>query len=115
MRVHSNVSSLSANEKNKRTLATSRLLTPEASGPVFRRIQSWQGAVKLLVFHFGVEWIISRYSPPMLEGLLGVLVTNLVSDPEGDQRLLGHQQVQVSDLVCEDDERRSSKSEDSSD
>ena len=44
-----------------------------------------------------------------------VLVTNLVSDPEGDQRLLGDQQVQISDLVHEDDERSSSESKDSSD
>ena len=44
-----------------------------------------------------------------------VLVTNLVSDPEGDRRLLGDPQVQVSDLVCADDERSSSESEDSSD
>ena len=44
-----------------------------------------------------------------------VLVTNLGSDPEGDQRLLGDQQVQVSDLVCEDNEGSSSESEDSSD
>ena len=44
-----------------------------------------------------------------------VLVTNLVSDPEGDQRLFGDPQVQASDLVCADDEGNSSKSEDSSD
>ena len=44
-----------------------------------------------------------------------VLVTNLVLDPEGDQRLLGDCQVQVSDLICEDDKGSSSKSEDSSD
>ena len=44
-----------------------------------------------------------------------VLVTNLVLDPEGDRRLLGDPQVQVSDLVCADDERSSSESEDSSD
>ena len=44
-----------------------------------------------------------------------VLVTNLVSDPEGDQRLLGDPQVQVSDLVRADDEGSSRKSEDSSD
>ena len=44
-----------------------------------------------------------------------VLMTNLVSDPEGDQRLLGDPQVQASDLVCADDEGSSSKSEDSSD
>ena len=43
-----------------------------------------------------------------------VLVTNLVSDPEGDRRLLGDQQVQVSDLVREDNKRSSSKSKDSS-
>ena len=34
-----------------------------------------------------------------------VLATNLVLDPEGDRRLLGDQQMLVSDLVCEDDER----------
>ena len=44
-----------------------------------------------------------------------VLVTNLVSDPEGDRRLLGDPQVQVSDLVCADDEGSSSESKDSSD
>ena len=33
-----------------------------------------------------------------------VLVTNLVSDPEGDQRLLGDPPGQVSDLVRADDE-----------
>ena len=44
-----------------------------------------------------------------------VLVTDLVSDPEGDQRLLGDPQVQASDLVCADNKGRSSKSEDSSD
>ena len=44
-----------------------------------------------------------------------VLVTNLVLDLEGDQRLLGDQQVQVSDLIHEDNKRSSSKSEDSSD
>ena len=44
-----------------------------------------------------------------------VLVTNLVSDPEGDRRLLGDPQVQVSDFVHADDERSSSESEDSSD
>ena len=44
-----------------------------------------------------------------------VLVTNLVSDLEGDRRLLGDPQVQVSDLVRADDEGSSSKSEDSSD
>ena len=44
-----------------------------------------------------------------------VLVTNLVSDPEGDQRLLGDPQVQASDPVRVDDEGSSSKSEDSSD
>ena len=44
-----------------------------------------------------------------------VLVTNLVSDPEGDRRLLGDPQVQVSDLVRVDDEGSSSSSEDSSD
>ena len=43
-----------------------------------------------------------------------VLVTNLVLDPEGDQRLLGDPQVQASDLIREDDERSSSESEDSS-
>ena len=43
------------------------------------------------------------------------LVTNLVLDLEGDQRLLGDPQVQASDLVREDDERSSSDSEDSSD
>ena len=44
-----------------------------------------------------------------------VLVTNLVSDLEGDRRLLGDPQVQTSDLVCVDNEGSSSKSEDSSD
>ena len=44
-----------------------------------------------------------------------VLVTNLVSDSEGDRRLLGDPQVQASDLVRADDEGSSSKSEDSSD
>ena len=44
-----------------------------------------------------------------------VLVTNLVSDPEGDRRLLGDHQVQVSDLFCEDDKGSSSKSKGSSD
>ena len=44
-----------------------------------------------------------------------VLITNLVSDPEGDQRLLGDCQVQVSDLIREDDEGSSSESKDSSD
>ena len=44
-----------------------------------------------------------------------VLVTNLVSDPKGAQRLLGDPQAQASDLVCEDDKRSSSESEDSSD
>ena len=43
-----------------------------------------------------------------------VLVTNLVSDLEGDQRLLGDPQVQVSDLVRADDEGSSSKSKGSS-
>ena len=43
-----------------------------------------------------------------------VLVANLVSDLEGDQRLLGDPQVQASDLVCADDEGSSSESEDSS-
>ena len=38
-----------------------------------------------------------------------VLVTNLVLDPEGDQRLLGDQQVLVSDLVHEDGKKNSSK------
>ena len=44
-----------------------------------------------------------------------VLVINLVSDPEGDRRLLGDPQVQVSDLVRADDEGSSSESKDSSD
>ena len=44
-----------------------------------------------------------------------VLVTNLVLDPEGDQRLLRDPQVQASDLVCADNKGSSSKSEDSSD
>ena len=44
-----------------------------------------------------------------------VLVTNLVLDSEGDQRLLGDPQVQVSDLVHADDKGSSSESEDSSD
>ena len=44
-----------------------------------------------------------------------VLVTNLVSDLEGDRRLLGDPQVQASDLVRADNEGSSSKSEDSSD
>ena len=43
-----------------------------------------------------------------------VLVTNLVLDLEGDQKLLGDPQVQASDLICADDEGSSSKSEDSS-
>ena len=43
------------------------------------------------------------------------LVTNLVSDPEGDRRLLGDPQVQASELVRADDEGSSSESEDSSD
>ena len=44
-----------------------------------------------------------------------VLVTNLVSDPEGDRRPLGDPQVQVSDLIRADDKGSSSESEDSSD
>ena len=44
-----------------------------------------------------------------------VLVTNLVSDPEGDRRLLGDPQVQASELVRADDEGSPSESEDSSD
>ena len=44
-----------------------------------------------------------------------VLVTNLVSDLEGDQRLLGDPQVQASDLIHVDNEGSSSESEDSSD
>ena len=44
-----------------------------------------------------------------------VLVTNLVSDLEGDQRLLGDPQVQASDLVHADDKGSSSESEDSPD
>ena len=44
-----------------------------------------------------------------------VLVTNLVPDLEGDQRLLGDPQVQASELVCADNEGSSSESEDSSD
>ena len=44
-----------------------------------------------------------------------VLVTNLMSDPEGDRRLLGDPQVQASDLIREDNKRSSSESEDSSD
>ena len=43
-----------------------------------------------------------------------VLVTNLVLDLEGDRRLLGDHQVQASDLIRADDERSSSKNEDSS-
>ena len=43
-----------------------------------------------------------------------VLVTNLVSDPEGDQRLLGDHQVLVSDLIHQDNEGSSSKSKDPS-
>ena len=42
-------------------------------------------------------------------------MTNLVSDPEGDQRLLGDPQVQASDFVRADDKGSSSKSKDSSD
>ena len=44
-----------------------------------------------------------------------VLVTNLVSDPEGDQSLLGDPQVQASNLVRADNKGSSSESEDSSD
>ena len=44
-----------------------------------------------------------------------VLVTNLVSDLEGDQSLLGDPQVQASDLVRADNKGSSSKSKDSSD
>ena len=44
-----------------------------------------------------------------------VLVTNLVSDLEGDRRLLGDPQVQASDLIRADDEGSSSESKDSSD
>ena len=44
-----------------------------------------------------------------------VLVTNLVSDPEGDRRLLGDPQVQASDLICADNKGSFRKSEDSSD
>ena len=43
------------------------------------------------------------------------LVTNLVSDLEGDRRLLGDPQVQASDIVCADDKGSSSESKDSSD
>ena len=43
-----------------------------------------------------------------------VLVTNLVSDPEGDRRLLGDPQMQASDLVHADNKGSSSESEDSS-
>ena len=50
-----------------------------------------------------------------LFGRAEVLVTNLVSDQEGDRRLLGDPQVQVSDLIHVDNEGSSSKSEDSSD
>ena len=44
-----------------------------------------------------------------------VLVTNLVSDTEGDQRLLGDPQVQAPDLIHANDKGSSSESEDSSD
>ena len=44
-----------------------------------------------------------------------VLVTNLVLDPEGDQRLLGDPQVQVSDLVHVDNKGSSGGGGDSSD
>ena len=44
-----------------------------------------------------------------------VLVTNLVSDLEGDRRLLEDPQVQASDLVHADNKGSSSESEDSSD
>ena len=44
-----------------------------------------------------------------------VLVTNLVSDLEGNQRLLGDPQVQASDLVRPDNKGSSSESNDSSD
>ena len=44
-----------------------------------------------------------------------VLVTNLVSDPEGDQRLLRDPQVQASDFIRVDDKGSSSESKDSSD
>ena len=44
-----------------------------------------------------------------------VLVTNLVSDLEGDRRLLGDPQVQASDLVRADNEGSSSESKGSSD
>jgi hypothetical protein len=59
------------NEKKRYTLATSMPLTPASSDPVSRRTHSQWGAVIPLVFHLGVDRIVSRYSPPMPEGLLG--------------------------------------------
>jgi hypothetical protein len=58
-------------QKNRCTLATPRPLTPAISDLVSRRMQSWQGAVMSLVFHFGVHQIILQYSPPMPDMLLG--------------------------------------------
>ena len=46
---------------------------------------------------------------------MALTVTNLVLDPEGDQRLLGDHQVLVSDLVHEDNKGSSNESKDSSD
>jgi len=45
--------------------------------PVSRRTQSWRDAVVPLVFHFGVHLTVSRYSPPIPEGLLGAQKTAL--------------------------------------
>ena len=46
--------------KKRCTLATFIPLTPSTSDPVSRRTQSRQGVVIPLVFHFGVDRIVSR-------------------------------------------------------
>ena len=68
--------------------------------------------VRIAMIRDGLHRLLEARS---LFACVGVLVTNLVSDPEGDQRLLGDPQVQASDLIRVDDERCSSESKDSSD
>ena len=60
-----------ANEKKRRTWATSEPFTPSLSELLLRKTQSRRGLTEPPDLHRGVERIFLRYMPLVPEGLLG--------------------------------------------
>jgi hypothetical protein len=75
IKAHGYTLSWNVNEKNRRIWATCKPHIPGAEASFSMKMQSWRSANTSPLDHSSVKHIISWYSPPIPEGLLGAQKT----------------------------------------